>query len=70
MLFLLKEKLFKFVKILEMEKEIKIFSDLFQCETTYTISEELNKLNRENLAPQKLAEMNELLLKLETPLPE
>jgi hypothetical protein len=53
-----------------MEKEIKIFSDLFQCETTYTISEELNKLNRENLAPQKLAEMNELLRQLKTPLPE
>jgi len=53
-----------------MEKIIKIKSDLFQQETIYLVSEELNKLQGKNLAPQKLEQANEMLRNLKTPLPE
>jgi hypothetical protein len=68
--FLLREKFFKFVKNVEMKKVIKVKSDLFQQETTYTVSKELNKLKGKNLAPKKLEEANKLLRKLKTPLPK
>ena len=68
--FLLREKFYKFVKKVEMKKVIKIKSDLFQRETTYTISEKLNKLKGKVLAPKKLEEANKLLGKLKTPLPK
>ncbi len=53
-----------------MKKIIKIRSELFQVESTYTISEELNKLKGKVLAPKKLAEANELLRQLKKPLPK
>ncbi len=68
--FLLREKFFKFVEKVEMKKLIKVKSDLFQQETTYTVSKELNKLKGKNLAPKKLEEANKLLRKLKTPLPK
>ena len=37
---------------------------------TYTVSEELSKLNGKIDAPRKLAEANELLRKMKTPLPD
>jgi hypothetical protein len=53
-----------------MKKVIKFKSDLFKQEITFTVSEDLNKLKGKVLAPKKLAEANELLRKLKTPLPK
>jgi len=53
-----------------MKKVVKVKSDLFHRETTYTVSKELNKLKGKNLAPKKLEEANKLLRKLKTPLPK
>jgi hypothetical protein len=53
-----------------MKKIIKQKSDLFKKEITYTVDGNLNKLKGKVLAPKKLAEANELLKKLKTPLPK
>ena len=53
-----------------MKKVIKHKSELFGREVTFTIDEKLNKLKGKILAPKKLAEANELLRKLKTPLPK
>jgi hypothetical protein len=53
-----------------MKKVIKYKSDLFNQEITFTVSEELNRLKGKNHSPKKLAEANELLRKLKTPLPK
>jgi hypothetical protein len=39
-------------------------------ETTFTVTEKLNKLKGSVQAPKKLAEANKLLRKLKTPLPK
>jgi hypothetical protein len=53
-----------------MKKETKYKGGLFDQKITYTVDENLNKLKGKNLAPKKLAEVNELLRKLKTPLPK
>jgi hypothetical protein len=53
-----------------MKKVIKEISWVSGQEVTYTVSEELSKLNGKVYAPKKLAEVNELLRKLKTPLPK
>ncbi|MBO9204522.1 MULTISPECIES: hypothetical protein [Niastella] len=53
-----------------MKKSFQKKSDLFNQVFTYTIDENLNKLKGKVLAPKKLAEANELLRKLKTPLPK
>lgn len=53
-----------------MKKVIKHTSWVSGQEVTYTVSEELSKLNGKVDAPKKLAEVNELLRKLKTPLPK
>jgi hypothetical protein len=52
-----------------MKKVIKEMSWVSGTEVTYTVSEELNKLKGKVDAPQKLAQANEALRKLKTPLP-
>ncbi len=49
---------------------MKLRSELTGQVITYTIDENLNKLKGKVLAPKKLAEANELLRKLKTPLPK
>jgi hypothetical protein len=53
-----------------MKKVIKGKGGLPKQEVIYTIDKDLNKLKGKNLAPKKLAEANELLRKLKTPLPK
>lgn len=53
-----------------MKKPVNPISELFEKKITYTVSEELNKLQGKNLAPKKLAEANELLRKMKGPLPK
>jgi hypothetical protein len=55
-----------------MKKVHKYKSNLFgqEVELTFTISEELNKLQGKVWAPKKLAEVNKLLRNLKTPLPK
>lgn len=53
-----------------MKKSFKYKSDLFNKEITFTVDENLNKLKGKVLAPKKLAEANELLKKMKTPLPK
>ena len=53
-----------------MKKVIKPKSGLFEQEITYTVSEELTKLEGKVLAPKKLAKANEFLRTLKTPLPK
>jgi hypothetical protein len=53
-----------------MKKVIKFKSDLFEQEVTLTISDKLNKLKGKVHAPEKLAEANEFLRKIKTPLPK
>jgi len=65
--FLLKEKLCNFIV---MKKPFRIKRSLFKLEMTYTVSEELNKLKGKVFAPKKLAEANEMLSRLKTPLPK
>jgi hypothetical protein len=52
-----------------MKKGFKYKSEVSGQEITFTVSEKLNKLKGKVLAPTKLAEANELLRKLKTPLP-
>jgi len=52
-----------------MEKKVfKSQSDLFRGKVTYTVDENLEKLNGKILAPKKLKEANRLLRNLKTPL--
>lgn len=53
-----------------MKKVIKYKSTFSGQEITLTIDESLNKLKGKVLAPKKLAEANELLRKLKSPLPK
>ena len=53
-----------------MKRVTKYKSELHGTEVTFTVSEKLNKLKGKVLAPKKLAEANELLRKLKTPLPK
>jgi hypothetical protein len=53
-----------------MKRAIKHKSELFGREITFTVSEKLNKLKGKVLAPKKLADANELLRKIKTPLPK
>ena len=53
-----------------MKKVVKHKSVLFKKEITYVVDEKLNELKGKILAPKKLAEANELLRKLKTPLPK
>jgi hypothetical protein len=52
-----------------MQQQEKFKSELTGQEVTFTVSEKLNQLKGKDLAPRKLAETNELLRKLKTPLP-
>ncbi|MEP7259009.1 MAG: hypothetical protein ABI687_11480 [Flavitalea sp.] len=52
-----------------MKKVVKYKSALSKKELTFTIDENLNKLKGKSLAPKKLAEANDLLAKLKSPLP-
>ena len=53
-----------------MKKIIKHKSDLSKKEITFIVDENLNKLKGKVLAPKKLADANNLLRKLKTPLPK
>ncbi|HVU58665.1 MAG TPA: hypothetical protein VHD83_26580 [Puia sp.] len=53
-----------------MKKTTNHKSELMGKEITFTVSEELNKLQGKVLAQKKLAEANKLLRKLKTPLPK
>lgn len=53
-----------------MKRVVKHKSELAGGEITFTVSEDLNKLKGKVQAPKKLAEANELLRKLKTPLPK
>lgn len=53
-----------------MEQVTKFKSELTGQEMTFTVSEKLNKLKGKVLAPKKLADANDLLRKLKTPLPK
>jgi hypothetical protein len=53
-----------------MKRAIKHKSELFGREITFTASEKLNILKGKVLAPKKLADANELLRKIKTPLPK
>jgi hypothetical protein len=56
-----------------MEKKVfkyKSKSALFGGKVTYTMDENLEKLNGKILAPKKLEEANKLLRNLKTPLPK
>jgi len=52
------------------KKVIKHKSELAGREITFTVSEKLNKLKGKVLAPKKLADANNILRKLKTPLPK
>ena len=60
------------INFITMKKVYKSKSNLFvkEVELTFTISEELNKLQGKVWAPKKLAEANKLLRNLKTPLPK
>lgn len=60
----------KMLNFILMKKPFRIKRSLFKQEMNYTISEELNKLKGKVFAPKKLAEANEMLSKLKTPLPK
>lgn len=53
-----------------MKKVIKYKSTLSKQEITFTVDEKLNKLKGKVLAPKKLADANNLLRKLKSPLPQ
>jgi hypothetical protein len=53
-----------------MKRVIKHKSASARKEITYVVDEKLNRLKGKILAPKKLAEANELLRKLKTPLPK
>ena len=53
-----------------MKRVTKYKSELTGQEITFTVSEKLNKLKGKAHAPKKLAEVNELLRNLKTPLPK
>lgn len=53
-----------------MKQAPKYKSELTGQEVTFTVSEKLNKLKGKVLAPKKLADANDLLRKLKTPLPK
>ena len=53
-----------------MKKVIKHQSELAGKEITFTVSEKLNQLQGRVLAPKKLAEANQILRNLKTPLPK
>lgn len=53
-----------------MGKNLKYKNSFPKRELTFTISEELNKLKGKVLAPKKLAEVNELLRNIKSPLPK
>ena len=53
-----------------MEKVIKFKSELTGQEITFTVSEELSKLNGKVDAPKKLEKANKTLRQLITPLPK
>ena len=53
-----------------MKQATKYKSELTGQEVTFTVSEKLNKLKGKVLAPKKLADANDLLRKVKTPLPE
>jgi hypothetical protein len=52
-----------------MKKVIKYKSSLSRQEITLTVDENLNKLKGKILAPKKLADANQLLRNLKSPLP-
>ncbi len=52
-----------------MNKTYKKICGLTGQVITYTVSEELNKLDPQKLAPKQLAAANAFLRKLKTPLP-
>ena len=55
---------------MSVKKVIKHRSELFNRVVTLTVSDELTKLEGKILAPRKLAEANEALRNLKTPLPK
>lgn len=57
-------------KFVMMKKVIKEISWVSGTEVTYTVSEDLNRLKGKIDAPRKLAQANEALRKLKTPLPD
>jgi hypothetical protein len=53
-----------------MKKVIKYRSSLSKQEITFTIDESLNQLKGKDLAPKKLAEANQFLRTIKSPLPK